>query len=231
MDITPDKQTSRDLSPQLVTILTTEHYNLQNGRASTIADASGRANLFISAVSTSLVALAFIGQASNFGKAFSLFSLILFPALWFLGLMTFERTLQSTIEDVLYARGMSRIRHLFLEHAPDMQPYFILSSSDDATATLQKIGMKDTYWQILLSTPGTIAVINGIIGAVFVGFLLDALFMAPLLILLSCGIIFFLLSVAFSLWSHRNKFYQALESQPPLFTGSSESPKPTLPAI
>jgi hypothetical protein len=169
MNLLPNEQAGRDLSPQLVSILTTEHYNLQNGRASTISDASGRANLFISAVSTTLIALAFIGQASSFGTAFFVFSLALFPTLYFLGIVTFERTLQSTIEDILYTRGMSRLRHLFLEYAPETKPYFILSASDDTAATLERMGMVVTSWQILLGTPGTIAVITSVIGGTFVG--------------------------------------------------------------
>ncbi|HLZ61150.1 MAG TPA: hypothetical protein VKR06_29720 [Ktedonosporobacter sp.] len=216
----PKAQVSRDLSPQLITILTTEHYNLQNGRASTIADAGGRAGLFISAVSTALVALAFIGQVSNFQVPFFVFSLILFPTLFFLGIVTFERTLQSTIEDVLYARGMSRLRHLFLEYAPDLRPYFILSTSDDAAATLQKIGMGHTYWQILLGTPGTIAVITSVIGGTFIGLLLDAIFRLPFEICVGAGIICFLASVGFSLWYHKHKFFRAIQDQPTLFPGS-----------
>ena len=223
MDIPPNQQASHDLSPQIVSILTTEHYNLQNGRASTISDANGRASLFISAVSTILVALAFIGQASNFGKAFFLFSLILFPTLYLLGIVTFERTLQSTIEDILYARGMSRLRHLFLEHAPDLKPYFTLSTSDDIAATLKKMGMGATFWQIMLGTPGTIAVINSVIGGTFVGLLLDALFAPPLFACVTIGSVFFLTSAGISLWYHWQKMHHIIYDQPPLFPLSSES--------
>lgn len=222
MDLLPNKQAGRDLSPQLVTILTTEHYNLQNGRASTIADASGRASLFIGAVSMTLVAVAFIGQASGFGTAFFVFSLILFPTLWFLGMVTFERTLQSAIEDILYARGMSRLRHLFLEHAPDLKPYFVLSTSDDAAATLGKLGMAATYWQISLGTPGTIAVITGVIGGTFVGLLFERIFASPLQVCVVAGIVFFLVSVGFSFWYHKRKVLLALENVPTLFPGPVE---------
>jgi hypothetical protein len=227
MDLLPKEQAGRELSPQLVSILTTEHYNLQNGRASTIADASGRASLFISAVSMTLVALAFIGQASSFGKAFFVFSLILFPTLWFLGTVTFERTLQSAIEDILYARGMSRMRHLFLEHAPDLKPYFVLSTSDNPVATLGKLGMVANYWQISLGTPGTIAVITSVIGGTFIGLLFDALFTLPLLACVSVGAVFFLINVGFSLWYHRHKVLRAIESIPTLFPGYSELEKRT----
>jgi hypothetical protein len=50
-----------ELTSQLVAIMTTEHYNLQTGRSMTIAEANGRASLFVGAVSSGLVALAFEG--------------------------------------------------------------------------------------------------------------------------------------------------------------------------
>ncbi len=50
------------LSPELIAIVTTEHYNLQSGRSATIAEANGRATLFVGAVSSALVALALVGQ-------------------------------------------------------------------------------------------------------------------------------------------------------------------------
>ena len=76
-------------------------------------------------VSGALIAIAFAGQASSMGTAFFVFSLVLFPSLFFMGLFTFERVLQAGIEDLIYARGITRIRQLYLEHAPQMQPYFI----------------------------------------------------------------------------------------------------------
>src|SRR5213592_826227 len=103
-----------ELSSQLVTMMTTEHYNLQTGRSMTISEANGRASLFVGAVSSGLVALAFAGQISHLGTAFFVFSLVVLPTLLFMGLITFERVLQSGSADVIYARGISRIRHLYL---------------------------------------------------------------------------------------------------------------------
>src|SRR6266480_3941684 len=131
MEQPKNEQLPVELSSQLVTIMTTEHYNLQTGRAMTISEANGRASLFVGAVSSGLIALAFVGQISHLGTAFNVFSLVVIPTLIFMGLITFERVLQSGSADFMYARGINRIRHLYLEYAPQMQPYFILSSHDD----------------------------------------------------------------------------------------------------
>jgi hypothetical protein len=45
-------------------------------------------------------------------------ALVLLPTLLFLDLVTFERALELGIEDYIYAAGMSRIRHLYVEMVP-----------------------------------------------------------------------------------------------------------------
>src|SRR5215467_4949468 len=141
-----------ELSSQLVSIMTTEHYNLQTGRSMTISEANGRASLFVGAVSSGLIALTFVGQIAHLGTAFFVFSLVVIPTLSFMGLITFERVLQAGSADIVYARGISRIRHFYLEYAPQMQPYFILSAHDDREETLRQEAMHTAWWQVFLST-------------------------------------------------------------------------------
>ena len=96
---------------KILQILITEHTNLQAARSATVSEANGRTSLFLGAVSSGIVAIAFIGQASEMGSAFFLFALILLPSLIFLGLVTFIRVNQTGIEDMVAARGVNRIRH------------------------------------------------------------------------------------------------------------------------
>ena len=175
MDTQKDEQKPLELSSQLVSIITTEHYNLQTGRSMTISETNGRASLFLSTVSSTLVALAFVGQIAHLGVAFFVFSLVLFPSLLFLGLVTFERVLQSSIEDTIYARGINRLRHLYLEYAPQMEPYFILSRYDDNVGIMTNMGVHGSWWQTFLSMPGMIEVINSILTGAFVGLVLYAI--------------------------------------------------------
>lgn len=100
-----------------LTILTTEHYNLQSARSATIAETSARASLFLGTVSSGLIALGFIAQVLR-GETLIVFALVLFPTLFFLGLVTFERVLQSSIQDIVSARGINRIRHFYVELDP-----------------------------------------------------------------------------------------------------------------
>ncbi len=184
-----------ELSSQLVSIMTTEHYTLQTGRSMTISEANGRSSLFVGAVSSGLVALAFVGQISQLGTAFFVFSLVVLPTLLFMGLITFERVLQSGSADIIYARGINRIRHLYLEYAPQMQPYFILSSHDDTSLPMETLGaMHRSRWQVFLSMAGMMAMINSVLAGSFVGLLLAA-FTLPLVVTTSAGVVTFLVSV------------------------------------
>jgi hypothetical protein len=183
-----------ELSSQLVSIITTEHYNLQTGRSMTISEANGRSSLFVGAVSNGLIALTFVGQISHLGTAFFVFSLVVIPTLVFMGLITFERVLQSGSADFMLARGVNRIRHLYLEYAPQLQPYFMLSVHDDREETLSHEAMSTSWVQVFLSTAGMIAVINSVLIGSFVGLLLTV-FSLPLWVCTSAGVVAFLVSV------------------------------------
>jgi hypothetical protein len=165
-----DKKTDQAArEQQILQFMMTEHFTLQTARAATVAEANGRASLFMSSVSSAVVALAFIGQISGMGEAFFLFALVLFPSLIFLGFVTFDRVLQTALEDWLYASEINRIRHYYIEIAPEMNRYFIESTHDDAPGVLQAIGIKPATWQLFLTGSGMIGVINSILVGVFAG--------------------------------------------------------------
>ena len=154
---------------QIMQFMTTEHFTLQTARAATVAESNGRASLFIGAVSSGVVALAFIGQVSQMGEVFFLFALVLFPSLIFLGLVTFDRILQTALEDWMYAAEINRIRHYYAEIAPEMKRYFIESTHDDVPGVLQAVGVRPVMWQYFLTGSGMIGVINSILAGVLTG--------------------------------------------------------------
>ena len=175
-------------------ILPTEHFTLQGARAATISESTGRASMYLATVSSSLVALGFIGQSSGMGTAFDVLALILLPTLFFLGLATVTRVTQSGVEDLLYARGINRIRHFYLEYIPEAAPYFILNAHDDAEGVLHNMGLHPSRNQRLLTIGGTISVINSVVLGAFFG-LLANLFDPPLGVSVMAGSIAFAASV------------------------------------
>jgi hypothetical protein len=65
---------------QLLTALTTEHFTLQGARSQTVSESAARASLYLFSVSSTLVALGFIGQISTVGDTFKGFQAALMVA-------------------------------------------------------------------------------------------------------------------------------------------------------
>src|SRR5437762_13379944 len=97
--VSASRRADEEPRPVTVAFVTAEHSTLQSSRASTIAESTGRATMFLGSVSGGLIALGLVATATQLGTAFYAFSLVLLPLLAFVGVVTFERTLQSGIFD------------------------------------------------------------------------------------------------------------------------------------
>jgi hypothetical protein len=140
--------------------VTTEHFVLQGARAATIAESSGRANMFLAAVSGGLVALGLVATASRVGTAFYGFGLVLLPTLAFIGLVTFERVLQSGIEDQGYARRIALLRGYYFDNAPEIAPYLL---SVPPAERLRVQGLWGGFWQGFRTVAGMVAVTTAVL--------------------------------------------------------------------
>jgi hypothetical protein len=218
------EQPTREKDPAILQILITEHNNLQAARSATVFEANGRTSLFLGAVSSGLVALAFVGQMSQMGQAFFLFALILLPSLIFIGLVTFIRVNQTGIEDMIEARSINRIRHYYTEVAPGVKDYFILSTHDDMAGYVQNLGGRASFFQQFVSTPGLVSVINSVLTAVFVGLLLFALFSSTLLLCIAAGVVVFAVSV-FLYMRYQHEYWKKNEKHMTVLFPSEDDPQ------
>jgi hypothetical protein len=149
---------------ELLTALTTEHFTLQGARSQTVSESASRASLYVMAVSSTLVALGFIGQVSEVGDVFDIFALTVLPTLYVLGLFTFVRLVESSVEDVLYGRAINRIRNYYFEIAGEQARFFVLSGHDDPLGVLANMGLSPTRWRLYFTAATMIAVINSVVG-------------------------------------------------------------------
>ena len=209
-----DEQADKEAQQRILQFMTTEHFTLQTARSATITEANGRCALFIGSLSSAVVALAFIGQASGLSEGFFLFGLVLFPSLLFLGIFTFKRVLQTAVEDIIYARGINRIRHYYVESAPEARRYFVESIHDDTVGALHGMGIvpTDSKWELFQTSAGMIAVINSVIGGVFVGLLGRFLFSLPTYADFGLGVLSFVVGV-FAQRRHIVRKFADLESR------------------
>ena len=157
--MTEPETAGTDEEPRSATVafLTTEHFTLQGARASTIAESTGRATMFLGSVSGGLIALGLVATATRLGMAFYAFALVLLPLLAFVGVVSFERTLQNGIEDYGYARRIARLRAYYFDQAPELLPYLL---SVPPTERLPEQGLPRSRWQGWRSIAGMVAVIT-----------------------------------------------------------------------
>jgi hypothetical protein len=155
-----------DPRPAAVTFVTTEHFTLQGARSQTISESTGRASVFLGAVSGGLIALGLVATAAKTGVAFYAFGLILLPTLAFVGLATFHRVLQSGIEDLGYARRIAQLRDYYFDHAPELAGYLLKPAE-----RLRAQGLSSGLWQIFLTVAGMVAVITAVLAGSAAGLL------------------------------------------------------------
>jgi hypothetical protein len=185
----PDRQ-------HLLTALTTEHFGLAGARAQATGESSARAALYISSVSSTLVALGFIGQITEVGDTFNVFALTALPTLYVLGLFTFVRTIESGVEDLMMGRAINRIRNYYLQIAGEEARYFMLSGHDDAVGVMKNMGVSLERRQQYFTTGTMIAVINSVVGGGAVAIAVGALTGAALGICAAVGGVIALISLA-----------------------------------
>src|SRR5256885_8160596 len=143
-----------------ISFVTTEHFTLQGARSQTISESTGRASMFLASVSGGLVAWGLVATATGAGGGFFAFGLVLLPTLAFVGLVTFERTLQSGIEDLGYARRIARLRAYYFDNAPELAPYLL---SVEPAARLRVQGLRGGYFQGFRTIAGMVGVITAVL--------------------------------------------------------------------
>jgi hypothetical protein len=212
----PTEPLARQLS---LSALTTEQFNLQTARMGTIAEANGRSTMYLGALSSTVIALAFVGQASELGDAFYLFALLLLPPAFLLGVFTYLRLVQTSIEDMVYAVGTFRIRQYFLGLDPAAAPFFPPTDPQGMTK-LERIGVVATGpLQMLLTAASMVGCMNAIVGGVAVALALRWLLAAPVPVAAVTGTMVALGLAALCFGYQVRRFRRAAAVVPELYEG------------
>jgi hypothetical protein len=153
--------------------LTTEHFTLQGARAVIISEINSRATIYLSAVSSAVVALAFVTTLSRDADLIRGFSLVLLPLLCFMGFVTKERLSQLSLADFTYQRAINRIRHAYVDVAPDAAKYLTLSIYDDMPGVAQTAVYRQGRRMGVLTVALMIGVVNYVIVGLMGGIVFD----------------------------------------------------------
>jgi hypothetical protein len=205
--------------PHTLQILMTEHWSLLAARSLVYTEAMSRTSIFVAALGASVVALALVAQATDFGDGFVAFALVLLPVVYFLGLATFVRLSQVNLEDATWTQGMNRIRNAYLQLAPELEPYFVTSRYDDDLGILQSsVAMRRVPgpMQGFVAVPGVVGVVNSVVAGAVAAIAAIGLDLGTAGALL-LGAAFFLLSIGFFLVWAWGKLGEYREDLAPLF--------------
>jgi hypothetical protein len=170
--VPPPGSLGESAGPHTLQILMTEHWSLLAHRGFLYTESLGRTSIFVAALTGSVVALALVAQATDVGDSFVAFALVLLPVVYFLGVVTFVRLLQVNWEDTRWVQGMNRIRHAYLDLAPELDSYFVTSKYDDDMGILQSaVAMR--RWpspaQVFVTVPGVVGVIDSVVAGAIAG--------------------------------------------------------------
>ena len=155
-----------------IEILSTEHWSLLSTRSLGWSEMAGRTQMYLTAISGTVVALALAAQGTGFGPQFTWFALGLLPPLLFIGLVTFVRLVYLNLEDARWLQGMNRIRRAYVQASPAIEAYLVTSSRDDERGLLVSYAAQSPgpgWVHALFTTPGMICVINAVVGAAVAG--------------------------------------------------------------
>lgn len=148
-------------------VLATEHWGLLATRSLVWNELFPRAGMFLSTLSAAVVALALVAQATEFGEGFVVFALVILRVVMFIGVATLIRMGKTNYYDTLCVIGMNRIRHAYLQLAPEVEPFTVMSSNDDLQGIDRTSGVApgtSMLSTVIVSSPFVVAVINAVIG-------------------------------------------------------------------
>ena len=152
-----------------VSALTTEHFVLQSARGALISEMVGRGTVYLSAVSSSLIAFGFSAQL---GTRIDLVVAAVLPALFILGELTFVALLRNSLKNLEFMLRMQRIRGYYRTLHPDAAQFFEPSEDDvEFASDLATVGMRGGLGSMLFTGASSISAVNSMLGAVGVALL------------------------------------------------------------
>lgn len=97
------------------------------------------------------------------------------------GVATSLRLSDANLEDLGLVMGMNRLRHAYVELAPELEPYFMTAHHDDPVGVGQtySLGLRSGSSHALASTPTRVGAINAVVVGVLAALIAQTLGAPP----------------------------------------------------
>jgi hypothetical protein len=136
-----------------------------------VSEAVGRSAVYLTAVSSALVAFGFFSAAS---RHLAPVVATVLPALIILGIFTFVRLVETSVENVIFLRRIEAIRTYYATLDPAAAAFFAPAGNAGAAAALASTGMRAGVLEMLFTGASMIAAVTSILTGVGAALLLVA---------------------------------------------------------
>lgn len=147
-------------SQAFISALVTEHFVLQSARSTTVSESVGRSAVYLTCVSSALIAFGFFAAAIH--HLAPVVATVL-PALIILGIFTFVRMVETSVENVVFLRRIEAIRRYYATLDPAAPAFFASTDGTDAAAALASTGMRAGAIEMLFTGASMIAAVTSIL--------------------------------------------------------------------
>jgi hypothetical protein len=143
--------------PEFMSALVTEHFVLQGTSSATVSESGSRVSIYLSALSSGLVA---IGFASGSRRALESLAFTVLPTVFVLGWFTIVRLIDTSVANVVSQRRMERITRYYASLYPAGAPFF-----DVGPPTAPGMhGVRYGRWSFLFTMASMVIVVNSVVG-------------------------------------------------------------------
>ena len=192
--------------PRAFQVLTAEQASLMAARTMGQTETAGRAAMFVAALSGSIVAIALVAQASDFGGQTVAVALMLLPVTLFIGVSTVVRTVDIAIEEVGWVAALNRVRAAYVAEIPALADHlstFRPDARDAVVATVSPTRLAVSPAYGLATTPGVVAVLDAVLAGGIAGVAISAATGVLASALVAAGVVFVIVLAALATWGGR----------------------------
>jgi hypothetical protein len=183
--------------PEFMSALVTEHFVLQSTSSATISESGSRVAIYLSSLSSGLVA---IGFASSSPRALAALAFTVLPTVFALGWFTVVRLIDTSVANVISQRRMELIRRYYASLAPGAAAYF---EPDDAMAGNH--GVQYGRWSFLFTMASMVVLVNSVLGGATCALVGRLAIQAPIAAATAAGVVVGLALLVLSLSYERRR--------------------------
>ena len=200
---------------EFMSALVTEHFVLQGISSSTTSEGGSRVSIYLSALSSGLVA---IGFASSSHRALESLAFTVLPVVFILGCFTIVRLTDTSVANVVSQRRMEMITEYYASIHPPFATYFGVGGPGK-----RRHGVQYGRWAFLFTMASMVIVVNSVVGGATVALVCALAIKAASPIPVIAGIVVGLILLAAGLhYQHRRLTPVVLSSLAPPASGTSE---------